>query len=733
MNKKFLITPICGIIVLSGCTFFKSAQADIEDIFAKTYLKDVTVTNPLDYGVYNPLDKYNIGFSIFSAGLDKITNQEDNKYLRLSNFNSTNKEKYSETSFYIDALPITNKVKISFDYRFKEGKISYASEENVLNISFRNESISIPYIDLETKSYKDFSWSHLEIDLNIASTTITSSRLDVDYFFKNSLKSSNPTNYIDLDNFSLKSNGIEYFKNSKFNNLNVTTNDLKVCDMNLSKDGRDQYLNYLLDNSEIKYFDQNTTIEETILNESLTYYDYYKELKYPSLKYTNASQPVYEVYSQKEDNYFLHIQNTEDGIKDVVIQNYFYNNELKKQENIKSTNMFKYSFDYRIYMDEAIQTEYLKDSNPLLFLSSRLVSYNNGGYLNLDNFIINEPGDLSWHTYSGYLNVAITSSTNYIQITYFNKSSREDNTIINFDNFYISSYDENENRFYNDGSFEFNKDNNYHPITSVIGNNKLIPNIFNRSSYGNSPTSATNGMILENNSSLSLDSSSLDIGAYKLEIYSKTNINNLCIMLGGTSGIIYSTSILESYFKYDNLTNKFVCYFASDAIFDSLDLINKGEDFFLNRITLYKIANVCILPGNYDEFSNRINELLDNIDFEKLTHKSKLEYDLFISSLSNIDEYSSQELMTNKINELLELKENLNYKSNLDRLNEQINKSLLVYSTIEKTAQNAYEYIVFEETLYNALNATENIDQDEINNLELALKTATENLLEASK
>lgn len=729
--KKILI--LCLLAVFSSLNYYSNIKvySEEEDVIAKTYLTKVVETTPSKFGVYIPLSKYNEGYSCFGAGYDDISSGIQNKFLRLSNYDSKNGIKESYVSLNINNLPSTNAVIVSFDYRFSEGKTSYHKDDIVLKCNFRHAKIGISYSELEPQLFKDYSWNHKELLLSIEDTTLLSNELSFIYYFKNSVKSSAGSNYLDIDNVEIKYNLENYFANSGFDSIEVNKdNNHLISEINLSKDGRDQILNLKLDKEEIENFDQNTIANNILFNNS-KHFEHYSALNYNDLKYV-TSAPIYEVYSKTEDSFFLRYQNLGNMPAVNTFNNYFYNNETNERENIKNTMMLKYSFSYRLYMNEYIQNIYFKDNKALFSLSTRNSSANKTGVIPLTSLVINERGDNSWHTYSGYLNIASYSSTAYISISYFNYSEVKDNTIFDIDNFYISSFDENKNRFYNNGTFEFDKENNYHPITEERGSNAFALTAYNKETHGCAPLVENDVLIIPSGGSISYETNYVDAGAFRISFETSKEPNDLTIMLGGYQGTIYNAKTSNIYFSSKYIENKYVMYMLTEKGFDNIDLINNGDAFKIANLSVDLVNTICIDPGNYSVFKNACETLFNQVDSSKLTRNSKLDFDLYINRFNLINSYASQERMDEFQLELSLFIASLSFKADLSALNEQISASLIIYQNINQTSENASEYIVFEAVLMKAVNITEEATQEEVDETCRLLKVATDNLKDVS-
>ncbi|MCQ2742200.1 MAG: hypothetical protein MJ239_02745, partial [Bacilli bacterium] len=501
MKKALFPAIFCLGAVLVAPSGFK-ANAGEGDIVAKTYLSKTKETTPIKYGVYVPLDKYNKGFSSFGSALEDISFQPKNKFLRLSNFSSAKGIKHSSVALHLDNMPVSSKVTVSFSYRFSEGQTPYKKDDTVFSFSLRNSVKSFTYEELEPQLFKDFSWKSASFDLDISDLSITSNQANLEYFFGNTSTATSLKNYFDIDNVQIAISDNNYFKNGSFDSFEVPEeSSYLIQEVNLSKDERDPFINLKLDKEEIALFDQNT--ESTPLYFSGDdYFEHYSPMNGSALRYI-TSYPLYQVYSSKDENSFLRIQDFGDMPEINTFNNYFFNNETNEKENIKETRLFKFSFSYRLYMNEDIRNKYLSSGDHLLTLSTRECSKNGSGFINVDELSFNEKGDSTWHTYNGYLNTSSITLTSYFQFTYLNKSKPEDGTIVDIDNFYISSYDEDKNAFYGNGTFDFDLDSNYHPLTGDNAANVFAKDSYSRDSFGTGATEQNDSLYLGNGSSLS--------------------------------------------------------------------------------------------------------------------------------------------------------------------------------------------------------------------------------------
>lgn len=727
------INKLVSAVLLGVCTPLLTSSSVEEGAskYFKTYLKDC-INESFVCGVNQSRSDLNLGYSKVYGGYsyneETLTN---NKFVRVANFNSNTD--FSNTTFNVcvTSLSATETIDFSFNYRFLEGKIKYNPTDVVFVIEFRGGKREITFQELDVSSKKDTGFDTFNGSLSILKTTL-SNEFSITFNFKEAAALANPTTYVDIDEVKVMSNDVNYALKGDMESLLVDDTATLVSNIDLVNDPRDAYDTLLLNEEEINNFDQNSSYENKV-DKGLTYTPYYQQLPRGSsttsplgLSATAGYTNVYQIYSPEEDNSFVRIKNFDgSNVNQTTIYNYYYDNENETAKNMPSTCFIYFSFSYRLFMSEEQQQKYVGSSAPVMFLSSRNASSNYSGYLNLDNFIINETGDDTWRHLEGIVDVRSTTSTNNIAIIIYHRSEMgSDEFCLDIDKFTLSNEYQGPNYFYGDGEFDFDHEANYHPLGE--NNNVLFKNVDHNTSKGSLPTAHDFGMSLSTGSTFSyLLDSYLPQGMYRIELTGTGDLENMEIAFDGSGGDRYDLSIKDGYSAYYKTDNSIIIYASSSYDFTYIQFIFKGLEALIYNLKIDLVSAVNVVGGDYSTFVEAAEALFDSIDISNLKVASVRAYKLLEKEYLTFNMHSSQARMDDFINRLtIFIQNTMQLKANLAELNLVIQEGLDMHAHLEQYTYTFAMYFEFDLALREALSITEEDTQERVDAVTLRLRNA---------
>ena len=135
---------------------------------------------------------------------------------------------------------------------------------------------------------------------------------------------------------------------------------------------------------------------------------------YRGVTSTNEKESdIYALYDQRENNTFVRMANF-NGPKAIRtrMSSYYYDATGTTPLNCKKTDFFDVSFSYRLFASEVDKLS-LSPSDTVFRWQSRGSANNNSCDVRLRDLVINEVGDMTWHTYSYRVNCTYSMTTDY--------------------------------------------------------------------------------------------------------------------------------------------------------------------------------------------------------------------------------------------------------------------------------------------------------------------------------
>lgn len=153
---KVVASPIIAAMIFLGAfSWVLPVFGQVKTVKAEEGDKKIYLSYSLDEngGVTVPAYALNGGCSNVKSGLEL---PENNKFLRIADFDGLNSE-YAVVSITVDSFA-TEKVNVSFSYRFSEGATIYDQDEKVISVRYKNAEKIILYKDLATNDAFSYDW-----------------------------------------------------------------------------------------------------------------------------------------------------------------------------------------------------------------------------------------------------------------------------------------------------------------------------------------------------------------------------------------------------------------------------------------------------------------------------------------------------------------------------------------------------------------------------------------------
>ena len=625
------------------------------------YLESYLSSNSAEGGVWQSSSAMGEGGSQVSYGLE-LSDGTSNKFVRFANFNGLPISSATTANFKLNYNgEWSDAVSVSFSYRLSEGSLPYAWDERIATLEIGGVKKHLTLADIELTSQSGMEWKNATVILNL--NGIKADRLTVTYYYDGATAWRGNYRYLDIDNVAVTGAGV--LCSLDLENAPITTSNKKEVELNYKASGVEAKQSYMLFGSEMVDYSVNTAYsreEKALFNGGDVVVALAKagNTFYRGATSVKAGESdMFLIYDAQERNSYLRMSNFNDtvGGASTRFTMQFYDNEANQNANMPVTNRIHYSFDYRLYMSDLVTSGFDFSRNILQF-STRSASSNNSGFVSFDELFINEPGDDSWHTFSGVMDVLTTTTANItVYYYYYQNPSFAPDVYLDMDNLSLTAGESTVNYAYLNGTFE-----GAIPLVSD-GNDPLNGNVFVNAQIGSAGEKVRiNGsdyaMKLDGGECLSLNlgwKPSTNVFNVTFEV--KEEVGELKLWFGGKSGDLLNLTVCANQTASDNsygiywekLNSGYKChiFFARMAYnpLYSIDLLNSGlsavtvDDLFIGEVSA-----VSSVSGNYAEFVVSYEELKSSYEANAASYKSNaklvIEKALYVASL--INEYSSQ-------------------------------------------------------------------------------------------
>lgn len=725
-GTSLLLTAMFSFIALSGSSpSFKKAEAETEsDSSKKIYLSYLEDKND-DIAV--PLYALNDGASDIKIGLEQ---PENNKFLRLANFNGLNSE-YAAVSVNV-GLFTSSSASISLKYRFSEGYKDFNTDEAIFSVRFKNAEKTFAKSELTANNLFSYEWQSLSF--NIDTDEVSGGKIYLTFNHGKNAYYDKTRTCFDIDDLSVISGGKNYINSGSFCSLDVSETD--TLDTDVSSLKRDENKALMLGKNE-RAFSVNTEYSDTVKTD----FDVgTNAVKLPkgagSGLYTDsASGSQFVVYNKAENNSFIRMGKFDSAKDSPSVYMPFYNNESGVKENMPLTNRVYINFKYRLYLpDEA--KEALTGNEVMLEFSTRRASQNNSGKITLDAMTINERDDGTWRTASLVLETN-RSSTDYMIIIFYphTAASFTANTYLDIDSLYVSYAAGKQNYAYDLGEFESmtKKSESFtSPLLPAISGNGIIY----AENNVNSSVKIKNDSYISVNTGFTGTTGTFDVTA-KIKAAAGDKLN---VYFGGKNGVKFALTA-GSDEETDDLTAVWTkeadgYTFDMTAVTDFSNGLNKvvfennsDNDIFLDNLFIGQVKTVGKVAGDKAAFDKKIAEV-KNKDLLLYTDGSKAKVQKALLKAEKITKFHSQKAMDEVLSAITAALSEATVKTDLTELKKTISAATAIIE--DGKSYKKAGYMIFTEKYFAAKRVTENDSAETAENADKELKAAIKNLEEAN-
>lgn len=640
------------------------------------YLGSRVERGTAESAIVQPAESVLRGDSTLRFGLE-LSGGEKNKFLRMANFDGAPGSLQTAVSFRTEVTPCTA-AEVRFSYRLFEGETAYSADAPVLSFSFRGAEKQFSYRELTPATETDLGMR--ELTFGIEGLQGTSSRFTVTFHYASSLSYSESGAYADIGNLSVKSGGKELVLDGKMSSGAVTERDEQVY----AKPERGDTSLMLFGSDAVDY--EENTLFDGVLRQNFNCGTRSAPLAPQgsdgtfrgAASVSAGESDIFAVYDPYEQNTFLRLANKNGaaGVTQTRFYTYFYDNETGATGNLPLCEQIFFSFRYRLFMDDYVRAG-LTGREPILHLSTRSSAANHAGEISLDELVVNEAGDESWHTYSSVLDVR-RSSTAYMIITYYSHAGTEfsDTTFLDFDSLTLSANKGGKNYAHLNGEFEGLADGN--PESEVFFRREL-----GDPAEKIALSSLDHAMSAAHGQTFSLH----------LKLPRKTNVwyatfdvagergAKFTLLFNGRNGDVLPLTVGENSTKaplgvhWTEESGSWRCrlYYAREAysLVSSLDFVNSGnETLIFDDLIVGQVRSVCKQAGDFSTYNAHLQELKERINGDETLNIAS---DLLLAQLlvraEKITQYSSAERMDECLSALETALSGAGHVANMTALN----------------------------------------------------------------
>lgn len=714
----------------------------------QVYLGGAVASDSQDLGVWQSASALNEGASSVYYAYESLNG---NKFLRLANFNSTVYSSYTTVNLALDYhAQWKSVVTVRFDYRLSEGSDAYLSDEKVATISVGGVQRHLTYGDLTCTSQGSYDWQSYSVTLSVGQQD-KADRVVFTYYYDGAEKTADTSRFMDLDNVEITS-GTTSLGSHDIQFASVSAADKLAFSFDSTTENISNKNALMLFDSDALNYSENTLYNQTQVAvfggaDAAAAVPHTGEFIYRGASSVKAGESdLYVLYDVAEGNSFLRLANYNGtaGTTSSRFSMTFYNSKARTVENMPATCRINYSFKYRLYADDEILNTLDLSENVLQF-STRSSSDNNSGFISFDELVINEPGDETWHTFNGVLEV-LTTTTAYVTIYYYGyeSASLAPHIYLDVDDITLSPQGSDVNYAYLDGGFEGmvpTVSGGDDPLNSQVFNNPVLGAVGEKIR-----TTANNfAMELEKNESFSISlgwTPKTDV--YHVSFKTVCESGSIRLYFGGRSGKYVDITVgknsgrmgddLSVYWSKTEYGYDCNLYFARLVNTDiySIDFVNKGSAaVVIDDVFVGEVKSVNYLNGDYQSYISQLEALRAEYQANMGSYKSStvklVEQALF--NADRITRYSSDERMQSALKSVSDLLNDATQKPDMTELNAAIERAEKLYENGGAALYSRSTWILFEKALLNARNLTEESGQTKVNDACAELEAAMRNLV----
>lgn len=731
------------LVIALGLSSVLNVSAQTSDKYSVHLGQAVSIDSQME-GVWQSASALNEGASSVYYAFE---NKNDNKFLRLANFNSSIFSTYTTVNFAIDYFAQWKSVvSLKFNYRLSEGVDPYRANDRIATVSVGGVEKHITYGDLVCTEQGNYDWQTYSVSLSVTQSD-KADRLVLTYYYDGAKKNSDTSRYLDVDNIEISS-GTTVLGAHDLQFAPASLSDKVIFSFDYSNETVENKSSLMLYGSDALNYSENTTYNKSQsvvfggsdVASALPHAGNYIYRGATSVK--AGESDLYVLYDKVAENSFLRLGNFNgaSGVTDSRFTMNFYNNQAKAIENMPVTNRVFFSFKYRLYASEEILNTFDLTQNVLQF-STRSASNNNSGYVSFDELIINEPGDDTWHTYHGVMETLTTTTAN-IAIYYFGyeQASLSPQIYLDMDDLTLSPHNSDANYAYLNGGFEglvATVSGGDDPFNSYVFNNPILGGSAKKIRVGANDF----GMQIAKGQSFSISlgwAPKTDV--YHVSFDTLCNSGSLRMYFGGISGKYIDLTIGTNSgamgdplsVHWNKTENGYECnlYFTRlvNTNIYSLDFVNTGNsEIVIDNIFVGEVKAVNTDKGDYQAFITQLEELRAAYEAGVANYRNSVQKSLkqAFYNADCITEYSSASRMQNAIKSISDLLNTAGKKSNLDELNATIERAEKLFENGGADLYTRATWITFEKAYVSAKNITCENTQSKVNtansNLEAAM------------
>lgn len=620
---------------------------------------------------------------------------EKHNFLRLANFDGIKGSGQTSVSFLTSPLSCTN-AEVHISYRLFEGSTAYREDAPVFCFSYRGAEKRFRYGELDPSTEADMQMHELTFPLQ--SLSGTSDRFTVTFYYADATPYAQSGLFADVTSLSVTGGGSELVLDGAISSAGVTEADEKV------------YVAPTRGDSSLLLFGENAVryAENTVYDGKVAV-DFNDGLRSVPLARQGSSgtyrgtasvsaqeSDIYAVYDRYEQNTFLRLSNSNGaaGVTQTRFYTYFYDNTTGAIGNIPLCDEIFFSFRYRLFMDDYVRAG-LTGKEPILHFSTRSSAANHAGEISLDELIVNEAGDDSWHTYSSVLDVRRSSTANLI-VTYYAHAEKEfaATTFLDFDALTLATSKGGRNYAHLNGEFEGLADGDAEGGALFFREELGSPAQKMANSSLDYAMSAEPGQTFSVHASFPRSTNVFDIS------FDVTGTQGAAfdLLLNGRSGDTLSLTVgknsdtapLSVY--WTQAEGKWRCHLgyarAAYAPLTSIDFVNSGNETLLfDNLEAGQVRSVCAEAGDFAAYSSELNALKERIAAdETLCTEPRLALDRLLVLADRITQNSSEARMQSCLSDIKAQLQSARHKADTRLLDEAISAAdrLLTEHNIEE-------------------------------------------------
>lgn len=640
-----------GALAIFGCGFIFPAQTASAATADAIYLGSRVARGVYADGVYQSFASIGQGEAGARYAYESGAN---NKFLRLANFDGAENSVCTSVVFACEGE--FAEATLSFSYRLFEGECAYGASSPVFTAELRGVKRTFTYAELVPSVSENMTWQ--SVSCSLQGLTGTADRLTLIFHYPSAGRYSETRLCADLDNVSVRA-GEERVGSGDLEFADVTEADEKVYEA----PGKGS-ASLMLSDGDIALYEENTQLTDVLradFNDGLRAARLARQGSsgtfHTAANYTAGGSDLYAVYDSFAQNTFLRLANTNGRIEETQFTTYFYDNATGALGNMPVTEQIFFSFRYRLYIDDYLRAG-MRGDEVILHLSTRSSGINHAGEISLDELVLNEAGDDTWHTYESVLDVR-RSTTAYIIFTYYAHadSSYASSTFLDFDDLYLSPAMGGANYAHLNGSFEGMAEEGE-------GGSAFYRSELGAPAQKHAVDSLDGEMFLGAGETFSLRVSmprSTNVYYVAFDVSAPSGAS-LTLRLGGRSGDLLPLTVGENAagdlaVDWESGT-RWRCrlYYARSAYgpVTSLDFINTGsENLSIDNVYAGQVVSVSAAAGDFAAYSARLQTLKAEIAADDtLTSSSRLTLNRLILLADRMTARSSEARMQSALSAL---------------------------------------------------------------------------------